>query len=134
MKDIRDSLAVALKEIADILELPVAYENVMIDPAGKAHLAERLSVNSRALRGLGKTVQEYSGVYNVGVHYPAGTNPDKAISTADEIVDYFSGLGIVRFPGGYVRVTTAKATAAIADDVWYIIPVSLDWTGYTKEI
>lgn len=131
MKTIRDELARKLKSIGIAQGLPVGYENVSFNPNGKAHLAEQYSVTSRALQGIGSG-REYGGFYSVGVHYPAGSKPEKAMATADAIVTAYTEMGIARFDGGYVRVTNVRPLQAIQGDTWYIIPVEINWTGYTR--
>ena len=72
--------------------------------------------------------QETPGVYQVSVAVPVGTGPGVAQNLAGDLYSHFAGQGKI----GDVFIESINYGPAQLEDVWYIIPVSINWRYFSN--
>ncbi len=112
------------QHLASMPDLPdVAWANVEFTPdTTKVHLQVSYLPADGDLYSM-DYAQETPGIYQVSVAAPVGSGPGTAQDTADDVRAHFAGQGKI----GDVFIEAVNYGPAQLDDVWYVIPVSINW-------
>jgi len=122
-----------LANITNPTKLTVAYENVDFTPPnpGDYYLRESLQpvlerkVASGLIEGIGRVVYD--------VFYPEGKGTEVAEDLATEISNIFEAATSLQHQGIDIAIDrTERSPGLKVDDVWYIIPVVINWRTYAQ--
>lgn len=121
---LRDVTAALDQHLASMPGLPdVAWANTSYEPnVGDVHLQVSVLPAGGTLYSLDHQ-QNTPGIYQVSVAAPIGKGSGAAHNMADKVRDHFAANRKIQD----VHIESIDFGPALFDDVWYVIPVSINW-------
>ncbi|WP_312537706.1 DUF4128 domain-containing protein [Stutzerimonas nitrititolerans] len=131
-KLIRSLLQGRLNAFAAARTLPVAWENVGLDPKPSKYLRFNLLKAPTVSADLAGAHREYSGVCQISVFTPKGKGPTDAETLAADLAELFP-LNDRLTSGGFVMQITSPCSEgpAITGDLHFMVPVSFTYRADT---
>ncbi|MFC0225681.1 DUF4128 domain-containing protein [Serratia aquatilis] len=121
-------LEARLGEWADSHNIPVAWENLAMDPPEGMYLQAYAMPATTTTIDLAESLHVLPGVWQVNVVAPAGNGTDPARELADQIAALFP-VGLALTEGNltcYIH-TPPTVYRGIPSDTRYVIPVSMSY-------
>ncbi|MDT8372016.1 MAG: phage tail terminator-like protein [Gammaproteobacteria bacterium] len=132
-RDISIALNQRVQTYAVAASRDVAYENISYIPTtGKPFIRPTVLPVDTTQAGLGKNGQElHEGIFQIDVFYPVDTPNALVLDEADAIANHFARGLTLTYNGVNVRIGTTSVGSGNRENVWYQIPVSINYHSFT---
>lgn len=130
LRNFTDALNKQLAAASIMPEAAIAWPNATFVPVkGKTYLKVEMAGRSRRPVGFGADgVQQWTGIYQVGVFVPRDTGDREQDAIATKVLGAFPrGLNLTSNSGPTVIIEFASPAAAVVFGDWSNLPVQIFW-------
>ncbi|WP_312141184.1 phage tail terminator-like protein [Stutzerimonas nitrititolerans] len=131
-KLIRSLFELRLAEFAAAISIPVAWENVRLNPPAGQYLRFDLLKSPTDSSDLAGAHREYSGVCQISIFAPKGTGPAVAETLAADLEVLFPlNLRLASGEFAVQIITPCSEGPSISGDTHFMVPVSFTYRADT---